>query len=85
MQTECSAEPSVFGQVERRPVVAAFDGGALKLSPSGLSSASRAPRDTIVRPTDSSLNCAATSSLLQVRVDSATSRSGFLSSTRNQR
>ena len=29
MQTECSAELSVFGRVEGRPVVAAFDGGAL--------------------------------------------------------
>ena len=29
MQTEWSANPSVFGQVEGRPVVAAFDGGAL--------------------------------------------------------
>ncbi len=29
MQTEWSANPSVFGQVEGRPVVAAFDRGAL--------------------------------------------------------
>ena len=29
MQTECSAEPSRFGTVEGRPVVADFDGGAL--------------------------------------------------------
>ncbi|HYA80742.1 MAG TPA: IS1380 family transposase [Methylocystis sp.] len=29
MQTECSAEPSVFGRVEGRAVVAEFDGGAL--------------------------------------------------------
>ena len=36
MQTECSAEPSVFGQVERRPVVAAFDGGALTSDAGGL-------------------------------------------------
>ena len=36
MQTECSAEPSVFGQVEGRPVVAAFDGGALTSDAGGL-------------------------------------------------
>ena len=36
MQTECSAEPSVFGQVEGRPVVAAFDSGALTSDAGGL-------------------------------------------------
>src|SRR5271170_6983978 len=36
MQTECSAESSVFGQVEGRPVVAAFDGGALTSDAGGL-------------------------------------------------
>ncbi len=36
MQTECSAEPSVFGRVERRPVVAEFDGGALTSDAGGL-------------------------------------------------
>ena len=36
MQTECSAEPSVFGRVEGRPVVAAFDGGALTSDAGGL-------------------------------------------------
>ena len=36
MQTECSAEPSVFGQVEGRSVVAAFDGGALTSDAGGL-------------------------------------------------
>lgn len=29
MQTECSPKPSEFARVEGRPVVAAFDGGAL--------------------------------------------------------
>ena len=36
MQTECSAELSVFGRVEGRPVVAAFDGGALTSDAGGL-------------------------------------------------
>jgi len=36
MQTECSAEPSLFGAVEGRPVVAAFDGGALTSDAGGL-------------------------------------------------
>ena len=36
MQTECSAEPSVFGRVEGRPVMAAFDGGALTSDAGGL-------------------------------------------------
>jgi hypothetical protein len=36
MQTECSAEPIVFGRVEGRPVVAAFDGGALTSDAGGL-------------------------------------------------
>jgi hypothetical protein len=36
MQTECSAEPSVFGWVEGRPVVAEFDGGALTSDAGGL-------------------------------------------------
>jgi Transposase DDE domain group 1 len=36
MQTECSAEPSLFGPVEGRPVVAAFDGGALTSDAGGL-------------------------------------------------
>jgi hypothetical protein len=36
MQTECSAEPSVFGRVEGRPVVAKFDGGALTSDAGGL-------------------------------------------------
>jgi hypothetical protein len=36
MQTECSAEPSVFGPVEGRLVVAAFDGGALTSDAGGL-------------------------------------------------
>jgi len=36
MQMECSAETSVFGQVEGRPVVAAFDGGALTSDAGGL-------------------------------------------------
>ena len=36
MQTECSAEPSVFGRVEGRPVVAEFDGGALTSDAGGL-------------------------------------------------
>jgi hypothetical protein len=31
MQTECSAERSMFGRVEGRSVVAEFDGGALTL------------------------------------------------------
>src|SRR5271163_14165 len=36
MQTECSAKPSAFGQVEGRPVVAEFDGGALTSDAGGL-------------------------------------------------
>ncbi len=36
MQTECSAKPSAFGQVEGRPVVAEFDGGALTSGAGGL-------------------------------------------------
>jgi hypothetical protein len=36
MQTECSAEASVFGRVEGRRVVAAFDGGALTSDAGGL-------------------------------------------------
>ena len=36
MHTECSAEPSVFGRVEGRPVVAEFDGGALTSDAGGL-------------------------------------------------
>ena len=36
MQTECSAGPSLFGQVEGRPVVAEFDGGALTSDAGGL-------------------------------------------------
>ncbi len=36
MQTECSAELSVFGRVEGRPVMAAFDGGALTSDAGGL-------------------------------------------------
>jgi hypothetical protein len=36
MQTECSAEPSLFGWVEGRPVVAEFDGGALTSDAGGL-------------------------------------------------
>ncbi len=36
MQTECSAEPSVFGRVEGRPVVAEFDGGVLTSDAGGL-------------------------------------------------
>jgi len=36
MQTECSAEASVFGQVEGRLVVAEFDGGALTSDAGGL-------------------------------------------------
>jgi hypothetical protein len=36
MQTECSAESSGFGRVEGRPVVAAFDGGALTSDAGGL-------------------------------------------------
>ena len=36
MQTECSAEPSVFGRVVGRPVVAGFDGGALTSDAGGL-------------------------------------------------
>ena len=36
MQTEYSAEPSLFGHVEGRPVVAAFDGGALTSDAGGL-------------------------------------------------
>src|SRR5271166_2362557 len=36
MQTECSAESSVFGRVEGRPVVAEFDGGALTSDAGGL-------------------------------------------------
>src|SRR5208283_5080308 len=36
MQTECSARPSAFGRVEGRPVVAAFDGGALTSDSGGL-------------------------------------------------
>src|ERR1700760_3355412 len=36
MQTECSAEPSLFGRVEGRPVVAEFDGGALTSDAGGL-------------------------------------------------
>ena len=36
MQTECSAELRVFGRVEGRPVVAAFDGGALTSDAGGL-------------------------------------------------
>src|SRR5208282_4143648 len=36
MQTECSAERSVFGRVEGRPLVAAFDGGALTSDAGGL-------------------------------------------------
>src|SRR5271157_2277597 len=36
MQTECSTEPSMFGRVEGRPVVAEFDGGALTSDAGGL-------------------------------------------------
>ena len=36
MQTECSAEPSMFGRVDGRPVVAEFDGGALTSDAGGL-------------------------------------------------
>jgi hypothetical protein len=36
MQTECSAEPSVFGRVEGRRVVSEFDGGALTSDAGGL-------------------------------------------------
>jgi hypothetical protein len=36
MQTECSAEPSLFGRVDGRPVVAEFDGGALTSDAGGL-------------------------------------------------
>src|SRR5271166_4813077 len=36
MQTECSTEPSAFGRVEGRPVVAEFDGGALTSDAGGL-------------------------------------------------
>ena len=36
MQTECRAEPSLFGRVEGRPVVAEFDGGALTSDAGGL-------------------------------------------------
>jgi len=36
MQTECSAKPSVFGRVEGRPGMAAFDGGALTSDAGGL-------------------------------------------------
>ena len=36
MQTECSAEPSVFGRVEGQHVVAEFDGGALTSDAGGL-------------------------------------------------
>jgi hypothetical protein len=36
MQAECSAEPSVFGRVEGRPVLAEFDGGALTSDAGGL-------------------------------------------------
>ncbi len=36
MQTECSAEPSLFGRVEGRPVIAEFDGGALTSDAGGL-------------------------------------------------
>ena len=36
MQTECSAEPSVFGRVEGRPVVAEFDSGAMTSDAGGL-------------------------------------------------
>jgi hypothetical protein len=36
MQTECNANPSVFGRVEGRPVIAAFDGGALTSDAGGL-------------------------------------------------
>ena len=36
MQTECSAEPSLFARVEGRPVVAEFDGGALTSDAGGL-------------------------------------------------
>ena len=36
MQTECRAEPSAFGRVEGRPVMAAFNGGALTSDAGGL-------------------------------------------------
>ena len=36
MQTECSAEQGLFGRVEGRPVVVAFDGGALTSDAGGL-------------------------------------------------
>ncbi|HTR13723.1 MAG TPA: IS1380 family transposase [Roseiarcus sp.] len=36
MQTECNAEPSLFGLVEGRPVIAEFDGGALTSDAGGL-------------------------------------------------
>ena len=36
MRTECSAEPSAFGRVEGRPVMAAFNGGALTSDAGGL-------------------------------------------------
>ncbi|MGH6799530.1 MAG: IS1380 family transposase [Roseiarcus sp.] len=36
MQTECNANPRVFGRVEGRPVIAAFDGGALTSGAGGL-------------------------------------------------
>ena len=36
MQTECSAERSMFGRVEGRAVMAEFDGGALTSDAGGL-------------------------------------------------
>ena len=36
MQTECSAERSMFGRVEGRAVLAEFDGGALTSDAGGL-------------------------------------------------
>jgi hypothetical protein len=36
VQTECNAEPSLFGLVEGRPVIAEFDGGALTSDAGGL-------------------------------------------------
>ena len=49
MQTECSAERSMFGRVEGRSVVAEFDGGALTSDAGGLLFGRRRPTSDVRR------------------------------------
>ena len=49
MQTECSAEPSAFGRVAGRSVIAEFDGGALTSDAGGLLGAADQSLDLVRR------------------------------------